>query len=270
MPRQVRVATKHGQFLLDLAMPSSSAAKEEELADVSLAARTTLNSATNEPLAQSNEVAIAELSPGAAAIIYGHLPPPNIEEYGRPKSARESNATSATGHGLHFASSNVAVTSKGAAHVLPEGSFSPGVSALVQVLPWDFRSSFPEPLEEAIVAGKLHEDDAEPENVKGLHEEHARHALVILSDLDSVLDARRMGVDPSTGRPPRTENQRQRLDVLFRDEPRQLEHAFNVLMDVYEEAFGDEAADAFRKAIRAWHAGIEVVSGHSPLPPPVS
>jgi hypothetical protein len=31
-------------------------------------------------------------------------------------------------------------------------------------------------------------------------------------------------------------------------------------MDVYEEAFGFEARDAFAKAIRAWHAGIEVVA----------
>jgi plasmid stabilization system protein ParE len=138
----------------------------------------------------------------------------------------------------------------------------------VQVLPWDFRFSFPEPLEEAIIAGKLHEEDAEPENVKSLHDEHARHALVILSDLDAVMDARRRGVDPRTGNAPRTDKQRERLEVLFREEPGRLEHAFGVLMDVYEEAFGPEATDAFRKAIRAWHAGIEVLADHPPCVPP--
>src|SRR5581483_7079026 len=46
----------------------------------------------------------------------------------------------------------------------------------------------------------------------------------------------------------------------FATEPEQLEHAFTVLMDVYEEVFGTEARDAFSKAIRGWHAGVEVVA----------
>jgi hypothetical protein len=46
-------------------------------------------------------------------------------------------------------------------------------------------------------------------------------------------------------------------------EPVRLERAFTVLMDVYEEVFGPEARDAFAKAIRARHAGIEVVAEES-------
>lgn len=30
-------------------------------------------------------------------------------------------------------------------------------------------------------------------------------------------------------------------------------------MGIYEDTFGSEAADAFTKAIRAWHAGIKVI-----------
>jgi len=145
----------------------------------------------------------------------------------------------------------------------------PGISGLVQVLPWDFRATFPEPLEEAIESGKLHEDDVEFENLRALHEEHANHALMLLSDLHAVMDARRAGVDPRTGAKPRTPKQQEALQKLFDQEPKRLEHAFEVLIDVYEEAFGAEAADAFRKAIRARHAGVEVVSELPPTPTPL-
>lgn len=145
----------------------------------------------------------------------------------------------------------------------------PSTSGLVQVLPWDFRTTFPEPLEEAIEAGKLHEDDVVFENLKSLHDEHASHALTLLSDLDAVMDARRAGVDPRTGNQPRTPKQREALQKLFDDEPKRLEHAFDVLMDVYEEAFGGEAVSAFRKAIRAHHAGVEVITELPPTPRPL-
>jgi hypothetical protein len=137
---------------------------------------------------------------------------------------------------------------------------------LLQILPWDFRTSFPEPLEEAILNGKLQPEDATPENLKSLHDEHARHALALLSDLDAVCDARRTGVNPHTGHVPRTEKQRETLAKLFKDEPVRLEHAFDTLIDVYDEVFGTEAAEAFRKAIRAWHAGVEVIGENPPRP----
>lgn len=169
--------------------------------------------------------------------MHAHLPPPNPERY------------------VEFPS-------------LASGTATVAPTPLLQVLPWDFHTSFPEPLQEAIEAGKLYEDDAHPDNLKSLHEEHAQHALTLLSDLDAVMDAKRRGVDPRTGKAPRTPIQREKLDALFRDEPARLEHAFDVLMDVYEEAFGAEPTDAFRKAIRAWHAGIDVVSEHPPNAPP--
>jgi hypothetical protein len=131
---------------------------------------------------------------------------------------------------------------------------------LVQHLPWDFQNTFPEPTAEAIEAGVIQPEDTEPENIKSIHEEHAREALTALHDLDTVLDARRRGVDPATGRPPRTAASRERLHKVFKTEPARLEQWFRSLMDTYEEAFGAEAADAFIKAIRARHAGIPVVA----------
>lgn len=140
---------------------------------------------------------------------------------------------------------------------------------LVQVLPWDFRLTFPQPLEAAIEAGVLHDEDREPENIKSLHVEHAREALATLADLDALTEARRFGVDPVTGKKPRTEKQKENLKRKFAEEPPRLEHAFETLMDVYEEAFGKDATDAFRKAIRAWHAGVDVVSETRPVFPPL-
>ncbi len=138
---------------------------------------------------------------------------------------------------------------------------------LLQLLPWDFRTSFPQPMEEAILNGKIQPEDAEPENVASLHEEHARHAMVLLDELDAVMDARRSGVDPRNGKAPKTAKQREALERLFNDEPGRLERAFETLIDVYEEVFGPEAADAFRKAIRAWRAGVEVIGEAPPMAP---
>jgi hypothetical protein len=137
---------------------------------------------------------------------------------------------------------------------------------LLQVLPWDFRTSFPQPSEEAILNGTIQPEDAEPENLSSLHEEHARHGLALLHDLDAVMDARRLGVDPRNGKAPRNSKQREVLEKLFKEEPARLEREFDTLIDVYEEVFGAVAADAFRKAIRAWHAGVEV-NGEAPPTP---
>ena len=118
--------------------------------------------------------------------------------------------------------------------------------------------------------GTLQPEDAEPENLASLHEEHARHVLALLHDLDAVMDARRSGVDPRTGKAPRTAKQREALEKLFKEEPSRLEREFDTLIDVYEEVFGAVAADAFRKAIRAWHAGVEVIGEAPPTPRPLS
>jgi hypothetical protein len=130
-------------------------------------------------------------------------------------------------------------------------------------LPWDFKTAFPRPTDEAIDAGRILDEDTTPAAIRSIHAEHAREALATLHTLDTVLDARRRGVDPATGAPPRTVATRERLAKRLQTEPERLEHAFTVLMDVYEEAFGFEARDAFAKAIRAWHAGIEVVAESS-------
>jgi hypothetical protein len=128
------------------------------------------------------------------------------------------------------------------------------------VLPWDFKRTFPRPLEAAIDAGKIDPSDAEPENLATIHDEHAREALALLSEIDALSDAKVHGVDPKTGKKPRTEKQRIALERLYAEEPTRLQHAFDVLMDVYAEVFGDEAGLAFRQAVTCWHAGVTVVA----------
>jgi hypothetical protein len=133
------------------------------------------------------------------------------------------------------------------------------------VLKWDFRTSFPPPLEAAIEAGKLDESDVLPANLKSLHQEYEGTMLGILADLDVISDARRRGVDPSTSKPPRTEKRRIALEQRFKDEPSRLQHALEVMIDAYAEGFGDEAAGEFRKAIVARHHGVDVLAD-SPVP----
>src|SRR5215469_2715932 len=157
-----------------------------------------------------------------------------------------------------------------AAAVAPQSSIPDPVKlaaralpVLIERLPWDFTTTFPQPTDEAIEAGRLYEEDCTPENVKSIHDEHARELLTTLHDLDAVMDARRRGLDPSTGKPPRTHASRERLRRLYETEPPRLERAFNNMMEVYEEAFGPESAHAFNRFIRARHAGIPVELDHT-------
>jgi len=130
---------------------------------------------------------------------------------------------------------------------------------LVQRLRWDFQTSFPEPLDDAIDSGVLDEADREPQNLKSLHENYASQCLSVLAARDKVTDARRKGVDPGTGQKPHTHASRERLKKYLAEEPARLDHTFEVLIGTYADAFGQEASEAFRKAIVARHAGIEVV-----------
>ena len=129
---------------------------------------------------------------------------------------------------------------------------------LVLRLPWDFVTTFPDVLAEAIDAGRLQEEDATPDAVASLHAEHTREMRAVLRRLDLARDAARGGVDPETGQRPRTAASRERLRQRLDQEPGRLIHDYGVLLDVYEEAFGPKAARAFDQALRAAHAGVRV------------
>jgi hypothetical protein len=141
-------------------------------------------------------------------------------------------------------------------------------NGLTLKLKWDFRTSFPEPTEEAIEAGTINAEDLHPEGIRSIHEEHAREMLATLHDLDVVLDARHRGVDPRNNKAPTLAEAKERLQKFFQTEPARLERWFDNLLGAYQDAFGQEAAEAFGKAVRAWHAGVAVVAESSPKAAP--
>jgi hypothetical protein len=133
-------------------------------------------------------------------------------------------------------------------------------SSKALVLRWDFKTTYPAVMDSAVEAGLVSDADTDQKCVVALHEEHRSHALALLCEIDSVAAARRSGIDRLTGRPPRTDKQREALAKLYAEQPARLQHAFDVLMDVYAEVFGDDASDEFRKSLLGWHAGIEVTT----------
>ena len=145
---------------------------------------------------------------------------------------------------------------------------SPPQEPLVQRLRWDFRESFPQPLPEAIDAGIIGDEDIEPENIRAIHQEQGRQLLATLRDISFIADARLRLFDPRTGKSPTTPEEKQKLQNQLVHETQRLELWWQTLIDTYAEAFGEEAADAFGKAIRARNAGIEVV-GESESPRPI-
>jgi len=136
---------------------------------------------------------------------------------------------------------------------------SPATARESIYLRWNFRTTFPRPLESAIEAGRLEETDRDPENLASLHNEYARHLLALLSDIDHVHEAKRNGIDPRTGKPPRTEKKKEEVARIYKDEPALYQHGMDIMFDVYAEAFGEEASEAFKTAITAWHAGLDVL-----------
>jgi hypothetical protein len=133
-------------------------------------------------------------------------------------------------------------------------------NGLTLKLKWDFRTSFPEPTELAIEAGAISAEDLHPEGIRSIHEEQTREMLATLHDLDAVLDARRRGVDPRNNKAPMLKEAKERLQKFFQTEPARLESWYANLLGVYADAFGQEAADAFDKAVRARHTGVQVVA----------
>jgi hypothetical protein len=118
----------------------------------------------------------------------------------------------------------------------------------VMRLRWDFRTRFPEVLPEVVDAGVMAAEDAAPESVEAIHQEHGRKMLDTLAELDAANDERRIASSKQAS--PKSD----RLD-----KPTRLERWYASLLGVYEDWFGKEAADAFDRTVRAWHAHIEVV-----------
>ena len=119
--------------------------------------------------------------------------------------------------------------------------------------PWDFRTSFPRPLQQALTAGLLGDEEPTTEHIEALHLEHANELLGILDSLDALQHAKETCTNPRTGNRPRTTAGQERLDEQFEREPIELRQRFEDLLAVYADAFGSDAARAFGEWVQAIH-----------------
>ena len=142
---------------------------------------------------------------------------------------------------------------------------TPVPAPLVERLPWDFATTFPPPLPEAVDGGTV--DEADAEQPAALHEAYGTQMRAALAQLDAAADAARRKVDPATGKRPRSHAARERLDRYLAAEPERLRRWFDILVGTYGAAFGSDAADAFARAVRARHAGVDVVADGRRGPP---
>jgi hypothetical protein len=122
-------------------------------------------------------------------------------------------------------------------------------------LRWDFRTRFPQPTPEAVDAGLIGPEETGPEAVRAIHGKHASELLSVLRDMDAEAYARRGAPAPSSGR--------------AEPGPSRLHRWYANLLGVYGDLFGPEAAEAFDKAVRAWHAHVEVVIDNGSAGPAV-
>lgn len=127
---------------------------------------------------------------------------------------------------------------------------------------FDFVKTFPQPLDEAMReagrAGLLDDvpEGGELEAIKGVHDETAIDLIQTLRSLDVVKDAEARGIDPNTGKPPRTENAKTQLRERIAEAKQELTQHFDDMLGSYEDAFGRDAARQFEKYVRE-QAGTE-------------
>lgn len=121
---------------------------------------------------------------------------------------------------------------------------------------FDFVKTFPQPLDESMReagrAGLLDDvpEGGELEAIKGVHNETAIDLIQTLRSLEVVKDAEARGVDPNTGKPPRTENAKTQLRERIAEAKQELTQHFDDMLGSYEDAFGQDAARQFEKYVR--------------------
>ena len=123
---------------------------------------------------------------------------------------------------------------------------------------FDFKNTFPSPRRSAIDAGLFGPDEPDDAAVRSIHHEHGGELLAILASLDAVAEARRDGTDPRTGHAPRGTAGKEKLEQYLRSEPARLEARFETLLDVYQDAFGEDAKEQFEAFLRAQHQSSTV------------
>jgi hypothetical protein len=136
---------------------------------------------------------------------------------------------------------------------------------LVRVLPWDFRTCFPEPVAHSFIPALADVGDKRSSVLRGIHEETATRGLALLTQLDASAEAQRVRTHPETGSEPANTEASAALRERMADEKPQAEQDFEKLIQRYAESFGKQAGEAFRSAIRVWHLGGVVITALPPI-----
>ena len=111
---------------------------------------------------------------------------------------------------------------------------------------WDFETRFPAPLPQAVAAGVVAAEDAAGENLAALTRAHLDDCRLALAEKRRQLDAAAKGVDPDTGRKPRTAATRHKLMDRTAERATAAHRRYENLIFSYADAFGTEAAAAFQ------------------------
>ncbi len=118
----------------------------------------------------------------------------------------------------------------------------------------------PEPLPEAVECGVFGMEESGPvipdaEQIALLVREHAEELLNTIMDIDALQDGIRRGIDPRTGRAPKTEAQRIKLDEFLKRAELRLQRTRDDALAVYADAFGDENARVLEEHLCLWVLG---------------
>lgn len=118
----------------------------------------------------------------------------------------------------------------------------------------------PEPRPQAVAYGVFGREETGPitpdaEQVASLVREQAFELLGVILDLHAAQEGIHSGVDPRTGRLPRTAAQRTELQRRLRDSTRRLSQSRDDLLAVYADAFGEENARLLDDYVHLWAFG---------------
>lgn len=102
------------------------------------------------------------------------------------------------------------------------------------------------------VAGPIEPDEHE---IAALTQEHANELICTLVEVEALQDALRSGVDPRTGRTPRTPDAAEKSAERSRAELRLLQANYANMLAAFEEGFGSEAGGQLDTWVRGQVAG---------------
>jgi hypothetical protein len=136
---------------------------------------------------------------------------------------------------------------------------------LVRVLPWDFRTCFPEPIAHSFMPPLADAGKNRSSVLREIHEKATSQGLALLAQSDANAEAHRLKIHPQTGGEPANAEASAAIREQLAVEKPQAEQDFEKLIQRYAESFGKQAGEAFRSAIRVWHLGGAVITALPPI-----